>query len=162
MGGALMERLKGQMWLAKSLLVAGGASVVDYSLVLTLAYGFNVSTVPATLTGVVIGAAINFTGNRKLVFKASGVPRNVMIWQFVRYVSVLAVLFAIHAKVVSWLRGSVGVPLVPSKMMADFVLLGLTQPLVFKYFVFRKPTSRSESPSSLPSPAPGAADPTRG
>lgn len=122
------------MWAFRSLAINTIGSAIDYATVLLLVSALGLPTPVGTVTGLALGGTWNFLLNRNVVF-ADRVQRH-FAHEAVRFGGALAILSAGHAVAVWFLRERLGVPLVLAKMVADFTLLGTTQPFVLRYFVF--------------------------
>lgn len=118
-------------------------SALDYATVLLLVSALGLPTVVGTASGLVLGGAWNFLLNRNVVF-ADRIQRHVA-HEAVRFAGALSVLIVAHAAAVWFLRDRLGVPLLLAKMIADFTLLGTTQPFLLRYFVFPRAGSRALS-----------------
>lgn len=141
-----------RQWVLISVAVSAGASVVDYAIVLALTHGTPLPIPLAIAGGLLVGASVSFFGNRRLAFgRRSAVRVSV---EALRFFTALAVLMVIHGFAAAALRRQ-GLSVVPSKMTADFFVMGINQPWVFKRFVFRtSPSAVQPRLDSQPQPPP--------
>lgn len=121
-------------WAFRSVAINAFGSALDYATVLLLVSALGLPTAVGTATGLALGGAWNFSLNRNVVF-ADRVKRHVAR-EALCFAGALSVLIAAHAVAVWFLRDRLGVPLLIAKMVADFTLLGTTQPFLLRYFVF--------------------------
>ncbi|MFL5318691.1 MAG: GtrA family protein [Myxococcaceae bacterium] len=140
-----------QSWTVRSLMIGAVGSVVDLSVLLLTVKVLGFVAPLGAACGVALGAATNFTLNRRYSFKQDHLP---FAGPAIRFAIGTAILTFIHAMVVSQLSNRFHAPLLVAKYSADVMVLLGGNLMLLRYVVFPK---NAGTPAIAPAPAAAAA-----
>ncbi len=129
---SLLQRLK-DSWAVRSMMVGAVSTVLDLGLGATLLAG-GAPTRAAAMAGTLLGATFSYFANKRFSFKDSHLKGQSSA---LRYALVTLLSSTVHGQLVVWFTG-LGLPYVPAKFAADFLVFNLGQLLLLRYVVFPK------------------------
>jgi putative flippase GtrA len=120
-------------WLLVAWVAGLLGSLVDWSSLYFLREHLRLPTPVAAGVGLCLANSINFLVNRRFAFRDCPAPLGV---QVLRYAVSVGFLIALHA---SWMTLSVDglqIPLFAAKLAGDFLVFGVSLPILLRTFVF--------------------------